>query len=78
MAKVQEEALWLCEAAHVPVVWATQMLESLAQKGLPSRAEINDAAMAEREDRPPHLRWGLRSRKRRTSRSKSRESPPRT
>lgn len=50
LAEVQEEILWLCEAAHMPVVWATQVLESLAKKGRPSRAEITDAAMAQRAD----------------------------
>jgi pyruvate kinase len=47
MAEVQEEMLWICEAAHMPVIWATQVLESLARKGQPSRAEITDAAMGE-------------------------------
>jgi pyruvate kinase len=46
LAEVQEEILWLSEAAHVPVIWATQVLESLAKTGLPTRAEISDAAMA--------------------------------
>ena len=46
LAEVQEELLWLCEAAHVPVVWATQVLQSLAKTGFPTRAEISDAAMA--------------------------------
>jgi pyruvate kinase len=50
LAEVQEEILWICEAAHVPVIWATQVLESLAQSGLPSRAEVTDAAMAERAE----------------------------
>jgi pyruvate kinase len=50
LAEVQEELLWLCEAAHVPAIWATQVLESLAQKGLPSRAEITDAAMSDRAE----------------------------
>ncbi len=50
LAEVQEEILWACEAAHMPVVWATQVLESLAKKGLPSRAEITDAAMGERAE----------------------------
>jgi pyruvate kinase len=50
LAEVQEEILWICEAAHVPVVWATQVLETLAKKGLPSRAEITDAAMGERAE----------------------------
>jgi pyruvate kinase len=50
LAEVQEEILWLCEAAHVPVVWATQVLEKLAKEGLPSRAEITDAAMGVRAE----------------------------
>ena len=50
LAEVQEEMLWICEAAHMPVVWATQVLDSLAQKGLPSRSEITDAAMSQRAE----------------------------
>jgi pyruvate kinase len=50
MAEVQEEILWLCEAAHVPVIWATQVLETLAKEGVPSRAEVTDAAMAHRAE----------------------------
>jgi pyruvate kinase len=50
LAEVQEEVLWICEAAHVPVIWATQVLESLAKKGVPSRSEITDAAMGERTE----------------------------
>ncbi len=46
--ELQEEIMWIAEAAHVPVIWATQVLETLAKKGHPSRAEITDAAMAER------------------------------
>jgi pyruvate kinase len=46
MAELQEEMLWLCEAAHLPVIWATQVLEQLAKSGLPARAEISDAAMS--------------------------------
>ncbi len=49
-AEVQEEILWICEAAHTPVVWATQVLESLAKTGVPSRAEVTDAAMSERAE----------------------------
>ena len=45
LAEVQEEILWICEAAHVPVIWATQVLENLAKNGIPSRAEISDAAL---------------------------------
>ncbi|CAN5789869.1 pyruvate kinase [soil metagenome] len=50
LAELQEEILWLCEAAHLPVIWATQVLERLAQTGNPSRAEISDAAMSERAE----------------------------
>jgi pyruvate kinase len=50
LAEVQEEILWICEAAHVPVIWATQVLESLAKSGVPSRSEITDAAMGERAE----------------------------
>jgi hypothetical protein len=50
MAEMQEELLWLCEAAHVPVIWATQVLESLVKDGVPSRGEMTDAAMATRAE----------------------------
>lgn len=50
LAEVQEEILWICEAAHVPVIWATQVLDSLARTGLPSRAEVTDAAMSRRAE----------------------------
>lgn len=50
LAEIQEEMLWLCEAAHIPVTWATQVLESLVKQDMPSRAEISDAAMSERAD----------------------------
>jgi pyruvate kinase len=50
VAELQEEILWLCEAAHVPVIWATQVLETLAKKRAPTRAEITDAGMAERAE----------------------------
>lgn len=44
LAELQEEILWLCEAAHVPTIWATQVLDTLARTGVPSRAEVTDAA----------------------------------
>jgi pyruvate kinase len=50
LAEVQEEILWLCEAAHVPVIWATQVLDTLARTGRPSRAEVTDAAMSGRAE----------------------------
>ena len=60
LAELQEEILWICEAAHVPVIWATQVLENLAKDGIPSRAEITDAAMGERAEcvmlnKGPHI-----------------------
>jgi pyruvate kinase len=50
LAEVQEEILWLCEAAHVPVIWATEVLDQLARTGHPSRAEVTDAAMGQRAE----------------------------
>lgn len=50
LAEVEEEILWLCEAAHVPVIWATQVLENMAKQGLPSRAEVSDAAYGVRSE----------------------------
>ena len=46
ISEVQNQILWLCEAAHIPVVWATQVLENLAKTGIPTRAEVSDAAMS--------------------------------
>lgn len=50
MALVQEEILRICEAAHIPDIWATQVLENMAKKGTPSRAEITDAGMSQRAE----------------------------
>jgi pyruvate kinase len=50
LSEVQEEILWVCEAAHVPVIWATQVLEGLAKAGAPSRAEVSDAVMSSRAE----------------------------
>lgn len=60
IAEMQEEILWLCEAASVPVIWATQVLEELAKEGVPTRAEVTDAAMASRAEcvmlnKGPHI-----------------------
>ncbi len=46
MGEIQEEILWICEAAHVPVIWATQVLENLNKSGLATRSEITDAGHA--------------------------------
>ncbi len=66
MAEVQEEILWATEAAHMPVIWATQVLETLAKTGLPSRAEITDAAMGVRAEcvmlnKGPHIIEAMRT-----------------
>jgi len=50
LAEMQEEILWIGEAAHIPVIWATQVLEHLVKKGTPSRGEMTDAAMAARAE----------------------------
>ena len=47
LTEMQEEILWLCEAAHTPVVWATQVLDNYVRDGVASRAEMTDAAMAQ-------------------------------
>jgi len=65
LAELQEEILWLCEAAQIPVIWATQVLERTAKTGVPSRAEISDAAMSQRADcvmlnKGPHIIAAIR------------------
>ena len=50
MAYVQEALLDICDAAHMPVIWATQVLESQMKSNLPSRAEVTDAAMGGRAE----------------------------
>ncbi|MEI9911804.1 MAG: pyruvate kinase [Bacteroidota bacterium] len=44
LGEIQEEILWICESAHVPVIWATQVLETLNKSGIATRSEITDAA----------------------------------
>jgi pyruvate kinase len=50
LAEIQEEILRICEAAHVPCIWATQVLDEMARHGTPTRAEITDAAMGARAE----------------------------
>jgi pyruvate kinase len=50
LAELQDDILRVCEAAHVPVTVATGVLEGLARRGHPVRAEITDAAMAQRAE----------------------------
>jgi pyruvate kinase len=66
LAFIQEDVLCMCEAAHVPVVIATQVLETLAKSGLPTRAEITDAAMGIRAEcvmlnKGPHVLDALKT-----------------
>ena len=65
MAEVPRLIAQMAEAAHVPVVMATQVLESLAKSGLPTRAEITDAAYALRSEavmlnKGPHIADAIR------------------
>ncbi|KAK9292048.1 hypothetical protein L1049_020002 [Liquidambar formosana] len=48
LADIQEEILSICAAVHIPVIWATQVLESLVKSGVPTRAEITDVANGRR------------------------------
>ncbi|MDR3680043.1 MAG: pyruvate kinase [Flavipsychrobacter sp.] len=50
MAEVQEEILWLAEAAHLPVIWATQVLETQIKNGIATRAEISDVVKSVRAE----------------------------
>lgn len=50
MSEIQEEILWISESAHVPVIWATQVLENLNKSGVATRSEITDAAHAAQAD----------------------------
>lgn len=50
LSEVPRQILALCEAAHIPSIWATQVLETLAKTGQPSRAEVTDAAAAQRAE----------------------------
>ena len=66
LAEVQEEILWLCEAAHLPVIWATEVLAGLTKVGVPTRAEVTDAAMGERAEcvmlnKGPHIVTAVRA-----------------
>ncbi len=64
MAEMQEEMLWIAEAAQVPAIWATQVLDHLVSQGTPLRGEMTDAAMASRAEcvmlnKGPYLTDGL-------------------
>jgi pyruvate kinase len=60
LSEIQEEILWVCESAHMPVIWATQVLEGLTKGGHATRAEVTDAAMSQAAEavmlnKGPHL-----------------------
>lgn len=46
ISEVQNQILLLCEAGQIPVIWATQVLDTLAKKGVATRAEISDATIS--------------------------------
>lgn len=65
ISEVQNQILWICEAAHIPVIWATQVLDNLAKTGIPTRAEISDAAMGAQAEcvmlnKGPHIVEAIR------------------
>lgn len=46
MSEAREQIMGVANAAHIPTIFATQVLETMAKSGLPSRAEITDADVA--------------------------------
>jgi pyruvate kinase len=64
LSEMQEELLWLCEAARTPVIWATQVLDQFVRDGVGNRAEMTDAAMGQGAEcvmlnKGPHLAEGV-------------------
>jgi pyruvate kinase len=49
-AEIQEEIVRISEAAHVPVIWETQVLDNLVKTGMPSRAEAANITMGQRAE----------------------------
>ena len=65
LAEMQEELLWFGEACHLPVIWAAEVLDTVAHTGVPTRAEVTDAAMSMRAEcvmlnKGPHLPAAVR------------------
>ena len=50
LSEIPRNIVLMAQAARMPVVLATQVLESLAKTGMPSRAEISDAGSAQRAE----------------------------
>ena len=46
LSEIQDEILWFAEAAHTPVIWATEVLDVMHKTGVATRAEMTDAAHA--------------------------------
>ena len=66
LPEIQEDILRLCAAAHMPVIWATGVLEGLARRGHPVRAEMTDAATSQRAEcvmlgKGPYIARALRT-----------------
>ncbi|WP_257159902.1 pyruvate kinase [Corynebacterium cystitidis] len=65
MVEVPRLISQMAEAAHVPVIMATQILEKMAKDGLPSRAEMTDVMYALRSEcvmlnKGPHITDAIR------------------
>lgn len=50
IAEVQDQIMWICEAAHIPVIWSSQVLEKMIKTGKAPKAEITDAAKSARAE----------------------------
>ena len=50
LAGFQQEIMWISEAGDIPVVWATEVLDTLVSDGIPTRSEVTDAAEGTRAD----------------------------
>lgn len=66
LARIQQEIMWICEAGDIPVVWATEVLDTLVSDGIPTRSEVTDAAEGTRADcimlnKGDHIADGVRT-----------------
>lgn len=50
LAEIQQENMWICEAAAIPVVWGTEVMASMISEGIPTRAEVTDASEGSRAE----------------------------
>jgi len=50
LSVIQEEILPMCRAAHIPVILATQILDTFAKKGMPTRPELSDLSFGSEFD----------------------------